>query len=107
MAMTERERRHNMFYRANNGNKKAQAKILKDNLFDEWVSWNVGARNRLDACNFACQEMSRMRIPHRDNQVFDDIIAQYEAGAAKRVVEMTERMANACMDLLFGETVRS
>jgi hypothetical protein len=100
--MTYTEKQKSLFARASDGNKKAQAKILRDNLFDEWVNWNVQVRTVLDACDFACQ-ISRIGIQRPNNDSFDKLFDDYMTVAAMHIDEATEKMANACMETLFAE----
>ena len=107
MKTSVRERRLSLFGRANEGDKKAQAKILKDNLFDEWVDWNVQVRVRLDSIDWA--ERMGFHGPEffAELEEYENIHAECVATNDPCAVIFREGIANSCMALLFPEAAES
>src|ERR1700735_904790 len=99
--MTEPRRRYNMFYRANAVSKKDKARILKENLFDEWVAWNVTDSTRFRAMNLAIDW--RKQHP-TETTTIAEMIAEYETIARINQDAATNEMANWCMGLIFNTT---
>jgi len=89
---------YNMFQRANDGDTRAHAKIIKDNLFDVWVSWNVVQTRRFAAFKFAHDWLRT----HPDDGPLEKLISEYEATALNHEEIASQEMANWCMETMFA-----
>lgn len=97
------QERLELFVKANNGGKCALAKILKSDLAQEWIEWNIEARIRLDAVMYAASRTKDEAGSPRRGPRMDTHIAFYEKTVTESAFleQFRDGMTTSCLELLF------